>query len=416
MIKRYTLLLIASALIGSLSAIAYPLGYPIKVILRGLTLSLCLTIGTIIVNYLNRDHLNNNAKPSLIRSAITGISMGLIAGLIMTLPGFEIKPMVYVSLDSDDKSIYYNGVGIVICALYGIAIHTAYALRWRFKNKLIASIVCIGIASVLTGLVRLILIDPPASFNNILNLWDIYTITQLLTTSFPFCLLWLMIHAACDPAWTFERWEETTRNDYLITISAVIYPLLIITFHYLIVKYDTFVPYTITIYILMLSGFLTLGTNAINRLTQKSLNKQIAPSWLIALLVGGGCALLFSSVILGINSSLPDKQIRYISSFYIDMKDATNFMAASFLFGLIVHTAYSLRWVIRSPFIHFFVMLIAGVICYFAIPALLVTDGRQIDTAGLFFAPISVMIWYGIHCAFDPAWSFDRWQKQQRGY
>lgn len=199
MIKSYSQLLIASAVVGIISSMMYPVIGSDKAPLRSIILALCLTIGTIVLNYINRYLLESIVKTSLLLSAFIGIVSGCIAGIIIS--NFKIT----------NSAGTFDGVDISKCMAYGFAFHVGYEHRWHYKHATTAMFITVLLFSYYAGTYEFYLNHLPeiahiSHSHNITGLTRSISDHLLLTTTIPFSIIWILIHMLYDPAFSRKRW------------------------------------------------------------------------------------------------------------------------------------------------------------------------------------------------------------------
>lgn len=217
--KRYIVRLILwSLVVGAI------LGYlgGLTGVIRSAILFFLLSLGTLIVNEINRKNLDQqttlNWNISLISGALCGIAAGVLiiltTSMLYTKPGYGIYFV---------RPIENNAFIVITTSIYGILLHGAYALRWKYMNKnwylglfLLAAIICnaarlIGESLNTQGQYYhpgyIVKFDPSLILPIVFT-----TLFTGVLTSIPFTFAWYAVQQANDPAWSFERWQSISNE------------------------------------------------------------------------------------------------------------------------------------------------------------------------------------------------------------
>jgi len=171
---------------------------------RGAILGACLSLGIVFIDLFDRKKLDSSQQPGMKLVLSAAVLSGLLAGIALNLSDFMLHP--------EDQGyggfVTPHGFGTAATALaYGLLMHPAYALRWRFqglKSKESIVVFLVACVGVLAGVVRTLFMGENGfraeMFSSGLMLG--------VLTGGPFAMLWALAMTACDPAWTFERWKK----------------------------------------------------------------------------------------------------------------------------------------------------------------------------------------------------------------
>ena len=155
---RVILLLIAAGLAGGCCGYVEP-----PFVLVGFVFGFALALGILVVHFFCRNRLTRGEPPKWKVVILGSLISGIIGG-------------VGVSLLSR-----WNPLALLYMLGFSVVLHSAYHIRWKF-----------GFVGLLVAVV--------------LALAFCFFAAQALGVVF--AGLWLTAVAACDPAWSFERWKK----------------------------------------------------------------------------------------------------------------------------------------------------------------------------------------------------------------
>jgi hypothetical protein len=172
--------------------------------IRGALFGLCLSLGLAGLNLVSQRRLNAGQPPTWSAAVAGGALSGLLAGTALGLFNWWGRAWIVPAgeLPVPEPPAGLAALGLGLC--YGLALHLAYACRWRFAiGRKGRTILVAATAGLLTGTVRGALIAAP----NVLAAALIGAFTGL-----PFAVLWTSAAISFDPAWTIGRWRNEEKK------------------------------------------------------------------------------------------------------------------------------------------------------------------------------------------------------------
>jgi len=211
--RKASYLLLCSIGAGALSSFPLFLARP-EVGVRNAILAFALSLGLAGINRASRSALANGRPPKASLVFGIGTLSGLAAGTVLAaLSYFDFAILQDAEAHIRLPPLIYGWRLIVLCLAYGLVLHFAYALRWKFsRQKVVWTLVCVAAGGYLCGLLQGYFDETvsagywlyrthwpmPTSFKYVSALWS----------GIPFAFFWASAAIAFDPAWSFERWRK----------------------------------------------------------------------------------------------------------------------------------------------------------------------------------------------------------------
>ena len=197
MLSRYALLLLASTAVGMVSGLFHPMIMGV----RGAILASMISFGLVVLNWLSRRDLDADHPPRWLMAFVIGAVFGTLGGLAVNLFGLGGQT---AGGDFPPVPTPAGWPTILVGALFGVGLHSVYALRWRIRvARWFFTVILVGLAGGICTLLRMV-VDPGAariSGSEAVLLFALFS-------GIPFGIMWGLAAVLCDPAWSPARWRR----------------------------------------------------------------------------------------------------------------------------------------------------------------------------------------------------------------